>query len=732
VRNFLVSLKILKYYEEFGRKYSIIESEYIIDIKQLSRDRYRKQLIVIFKEGDGTMKKRLKERKKRVPNNVESLKKRRKVKVKVPRFVEAMTLKSKIILFLLLFTLIPSIIIGNVVYFVSTNTIENKVSTMNEDINIQVTKNVNNALRELDNLSLVPFSNMELMDTLRTNEGLSEFEKITKERTASEFFSSITFSNKNAKAMFFVNRENTVYGEQNLEDFSLENFNSSPYAKEVEETKSVTTWKTGVENNYENIYLFRKFDRIGTIILVANGEVFQEVYENGQDNTAREISIYNDDGVIISSNKPELVGSKFEDHKNTADNLVSEKETENGWKVAVSTSKSYLMKEIQNVIYLVYLIILGFVLLSVVVSIFLARSMTKPINKIVAIMKEAEKGDLTHRANYLYKNEVGQLGNSFNHMIDNMTLMIRENKKASTYAVNSANDLKRISAESASATDQIASAIDEVAKGAVSQVDYSERTNREMKELSSEINEVAINMVKVSTITETSKKLSSQSIETIKELTEKNKEMGTNIGQVDSTMDQLNVEIEQIKDIVNIIKGVSEETNLLSLNASIEAARAGAAGRGFAVVAKEIRKLADQTKSSSLRIEMVIASILSQTKKSVELVKTTIALFKDQSSSIHDTQQAFENILEGTNSIIHEIDYIEASIGKINLNKEKVEHAINEMVDVAEVSSATTQEVTATTEEQAAAAEELGDLASSLSQTIIELEKTINKFKIKE
>ncbi|PMC40533.1 hypothetical protein CJ195_02130 [Bacillus sp. UMB0899] len=670
--------------------------------------------------------------KKRVPIKEGAQKKKGGFRLKVPRYIEAMTLKSKIILFLLLFTLIPSLIIGNVVYFVSKNTIENKVATMNEDINVQVTKNVNNALRELDNLSLVPFSNMELMETLQSNEGLSEFEKLTKERNASEFLSSITFSNKNAKAIFFVNREDTVYGDQNIEDFSLENYNDSPYAKEVENAKGVISWKAGIENNYENIYLFRKFDRIGTIILVANGDVFQEVYENGQDHSVREISVYNEDGVIISSNKPDLVGSSFDDQKNTEDNLVSVKETENGWNVAVSTSKSYLMKEIQNVIYFVYLIILGFVLLSVVVSIFLARSMTRPINKIVAIMKKAEKGDLTHRADYLYKNEVGQLGNSFNHMIDNMTLMIRENKKASTQAVNSANDLKRISVESASATEQIAIAIDEVAKGAVSQVNYSEKTNLEMKELSSEINEVADNMIKVSTITETTKKLSSQSIVTIEELTEKNKEMGTNISQVDETMDQLNEEIEQIKEIVKMIKSVSDETNLLSLNASIEAARAGVAGRGFAVVAKEIRKLADQTKNSSLRIETVISSILSQTKKSVELVKTTITLFKEQSVSIHDTQQAFENILAGTNSIIYEINYIEASIDKINVNKEKVEHAINEMVDVAEVSSATAQEVTATTEEQSAAAEELGDLASSLSQTIVELENTINKFKVTE
>jgi len=678
------------------------------------------------------MMERIKSRIKRTSSREEASKKKRKSVIKTPHFLNGMTLKSRIIMFLLLFTIIPSLIIGNVVYFVSKNTIEDKVSTMNEDISVQVTKNVNNSLKEIENLTLVPFSNLELMEKFESVEGLTDYEKFLLHKDAVVFFLSITSTNNNAKAMFFINEEKTIFGDEgHAKDTNIESINST-LSEEVQNLSRGVLWKSGIDGNYENVYLFRKYNRTGTLILVANGTLFEKVFESDLDVSSREITIFNEDGMVISSNKEELIGTKFEDHKNAQDNLISIKETENGWNVAVSTSKSYLMKEIQNVLYLVYIIIFAFVLLSVFVSIFLARSMIKPIHRIVEIMKEAEKGDLTHRADYLYKNEVGQLGTSFNNMIDNITIMIEENKKVSAYAVKRSNDLKRIASESASASEQIATAIDEVARGAVSQVDYSEKTNREMKELSSEINEVAGNMVKVSSITETTKKLSSQSIETIKELTKKSEEMGTNIGQVDTTMDKLNIEIAQIKDIVEMIKSVSEETNLLSLNASIEAARAGAAGRGFAVVAEEIRKLADQTKSSSLRIETVITSILSQTKQSVELVKTTIALFKEQSTSIHDTQQAFENILSGTDSIINEIDYIEESISKINSNKEKVEKAISEMVGVAEESSATTEEVTATTEEQAAAAEELGDLASSLSKTIHELENTILKFKVKE
>lgn len=654
-----------------------------------------------------------------------------KRKLPFSKNLKGMSLKSKIILFLLLFTIIPSVIIGNVVYFVSSNTIEDKVSDMNDEIGVQVTKNVNHALKEFENITLVPFSNMDLMNELKSDEGLTEYEILGKERGITEYFSSIIFTNKNAKALLFINEDNKVYGDTNsASDFDTDQYLSSDLPAKVEELSGSVMWGSGIQDNYENIYLFRKYDRLGALTLIADVKLFQDVFESGEENSSREITIINEDGVIIASNNQEIIGSKYEGHQNNKENLVSMNESTNGWKVSVSTSKSYLLKEIQNVIYLVYVIILAFVLLAVFVSFFLAKSMIKPINEIVLIMKNAEKGDLTHRAAYLYNNEVGQLGQSFNKMIDNITIMIDENKKVSTYAVNSANDLKRIAEESSSSTEQIAHAIEEVAKGAVSQVDYSERTNREMKELSSEINEVASNMEKVQTITETTKKLSSQSILTIEELTEKNQEVGTNIGQVDSTMTALNKEIAQIKDIVEIIKSVSEETNLLSLNASIEAARAGAAGRGFAVVAQEIRKLADQTKSSSLRIETVIAGILVQTKKSVELVKTTILLFNEQTSSIHHTRDAFENILDGTNSIISEIDYVEASIGKINTNKEKVETAINEMVEVAEISSATTEEVTATTEEQAASAEELGDLAASLSNTIHELESMINKFKV--
>jgi methyl-accepting chemotaxis protein len=157
-----------------------------------------------------------------------------------------MTLKSKIILFLLLFTIIPSVIIGNVVYIVSSNTIENKVSDMNEDIGVQVTKNVNHALKEFENITLVPFSNMDLMEQLDNDEGLTEYELFNKQREIKEYFSSITFTNKNAKAILFVNDEKTVYGETNAaEEFDIENYLNSDIPEKVEDLSGSVLWALG-------------------------------------------------------------------------------------------------------------------------------------------------------------------------------------------------------------------------------------------------------------------------------------------------------------------------------------------------------------------------------------------------------------------------------------------------------------------------------------------------------
>ncbi|MCD8502970.1 MAG: methyl-accepting chemotaxis protein [Bacillaceae bacterium] len=310
---------------------------------------------------------------------------------------------------------------------------------------------------------------------------------------------------------------------------------------------------------------------------------------------------------------------------------------------------------------------------------------------------------------------------------------MKESKNVSSFASTSSDKLKIISKEAADISSQIAVAIEEIAAGSTEQVNLAEKTNNEMYELSKKMKEVGRNVNNVTLATNKTKQLSGESINNIKLLTSKNEEMGSNISQVDESIIQLSEDILEIRQIMKLIKDISDQTSLLSLNASIEAARAGEAGRGFAVVAQEVRKLSEQSSNSTIKIESVIEKILNQTETTVTLVKKSMDLFGEQTDSIRKTKSSFEQIIVDTSSIINEIVYIEAAIQKITHVKDKSrKNLLLKMLEVSESASSATEEVTATTEEQASAAETLGVLAEDLVKIIKELDNSINLFILEE
>ncbi|MBP3949850.1 methyl-accepting chemotaxis protein [Bacillus sp. YZJH907-2] len=644
------------------------------------------------------------------------------------------TLKSKLIIFFILFSLIPSVIVGNLVYLISKETIFDKTTAMTEEIAGQVTYGVNKVLQEVENVSMLPFSNQGLIDILtRDYSEVEEYELLMAQKEAAKYLNGLTLSYSNVTNFFFVKNDGTIFGNKNSE-FSVDEFIANDFTTLSEEANTEKVL-SGYQDHFGHMYVFRKLssqsgENVGFFFLSMEDTAFNEIFDQFDEDSGQNIYITNTSGQVISSNIQEVVGTSYS-AINTGNTIETITEGASDLNVSITTPESFLMKEMDNLIYFVYLVIAIFVILSIIIGYFITKSITKPLNMIVQQMKVAESGNLNVHSDYLYRNEIGQLGQSFNKMVNNFKIIIMENKKVSKYAVENAQNLNKISSESSQTAEQVAVAIEELAKGAVEQVNFSDHTNQEMSHLSIEIDEVTKYVQNVSGATVKTQELSRHSLESMNELTGKNQEVGENIKSVDQTIVRLSQDVAEIRHIIELIRNISDQTNLLSLNASIEAARAGgSSGQGFAVVAAEIRKLAEKSKQSTIQIEKVIANILNVTDESVELVNESIVLFDQQSSAINTTRESFVKIIDDTDGIITNIHDIESSIGKINATKNRVEEAIEEMVKVAEISSSTTEEVTATTEEQAAAAIELGQLSKNLAETIQSLENQINKFKL--
>lgn len=194
----------------------------------------------------------------------------------------------------------------------------------------------------------------------------------------------------------------------------------------------------------------------------------------------------------------------------------------------------------------------------------------------------------------------------------------------------------------------------------------------------------------------------------------------------------LNDKALEIRKIIDLINGISEQTSLLSLNASIEAARAGAAGKGFAVVAEEIKHLAEQTGGSTKIVGNIIEEILKQSQNTVEEVEKANSIFEEQNHSVHETEEAFRTIINALERITEEVNRVSESTKEINEYKIKAVDEIINIASIAQESAASTEEVTAASEEQVSFAVRLAELAGKLQETVDQLISQLNEFKIYE
>ncbi|MBC7960770.1 MAG: hypothetical protein H7X94_13000 [Vallitaleaceae bacterium] len=180
----------------------------------------------------------------------------------------------------------------------------------------------------------------------------------------------------------------------------------------------------------------------------------------------------------------------------------------------------------------------------------------------------------------------------------------------------------------------------------------------------------------------------------------------------------------------SIILNISEQTNLLSLNAAIEAARAGIAGRGFAVVADEVKKLAEQTKESSRSIKNIISAIQMKTHKTIETANESRTIVKEQLQSVDDVKEAFDSVLNAMSDISFGTDKMNHLISTVLELREKTIANLEGVSTVSQQAAATVEEVTATTQEMISEAEELSQMSGELDLMAIGLQKSLEALMI--
>jgi methyl-accepting chemotaxis protein len=393
---------------------------------------------------------------------------------------------------------------------------------------------------------------------------------------------------------------------------------------------------------------------------------------------------------------------------------------------SISTSTT-LLDTTSRVMLIVGLIVL---LITIVIAYLLTRSFTRPIIRLQKAVSLIAAGDLRHQINSSSQDELGQLSHSFDHMIEQVRLMLGNTQQIASSLSDHAHSFQSFSQITASANSDILKAIHEISSGTDEQAKATEQSSRIIAELEEEILYISqyTDLMKQTNL-EASKNThkGTSSVRELKQASEESQEV---LHKVTSAMESLSSSSNQIGKITQSITEISTQTNVLTLNAAIEAARAGAHGKGFSVIADEVRGLSLQSSNSSKMIGQIIQSLQKQIQELQLIMREARENTLKQNSKVTETLDSFEGIEKSMLKITSQIEQIHEKIDHTRIKNDKLIESVQFVSSIAQETAAGVEEVNSTSIEQDGSIHRIAEQSDDMLKLSRKLFHEISKFQI--
>ncbi|MEC0170659.1 methyl-accepting chemotaxis protein [Paenibacillus graminis] len=401
-----------------------------------------------------------------------------------------------------------------------------------------------------------------------------------------------------------------------------------------------------------------------------------------------------------------------------------------GWVLTGEVRISDLLSSADRILLFIIIALALSAAVSILLGYIMVRIFANPLTQLKDLMNEGARGNLTVRIPVTSKDEIGQLGTSFNQMMEGILILVQQTGESAKQVMNSAIQLTESSKLTSASATEISAATEQIAQGATSLAREAERGNDLSGIIINRMENVVESNLEMNRAANEVNQFSGQGAAYMEELMEKTKSAEMITRDMMNKVNGLRETTSSINNILSVMSALTQQTNILSLNATIEAARAGEAGRGFAVVANEIRKLADESKQSIEVVGSITKKIQEEMNNTVDTLVGAYPLYQSQAEKVRDTSNILIQVKEQMDEFIQKSEEVTDSVQELNRAQQELNASITNVSAVSEETSASAQQVASISIEQLGMSNRLVDLSTELDNLSEALQKSLSSFRI--